>query len=234
MFGASRGLFPHRLSDDEEGERRVFHVALTRARRQVAVLADADAPSVFVAELDGRRPRPAPGGPTGPTGPTGRAASRGERGRRAAGTTPTRPVGPPPVEAVAGLVVEHGGQQGPLVDVTGTGAVHQVGRARVALAYGTEVTVDGRLATLVAPGTGPSPGTAAAEQALRTWRSSVARAEGVPAYVVLNDAELAGIAARRPATLAELARCRGVGPIRLERWGDEILAVLASADPVDG
>ena len=32
VFGASRGLFPHRLGDDEEGERRVFHVALTRAR----------------------------------------------------------------------------------------------------------------------------------------------------------------------------------------------------------
>jgi DNA helicase-2/ATP-dependent DNA helicase PcrA len=48
----------------------------------------------------------------------------------------------------------------------------------------------------------------------------------VPAYVVLNDSELVGIAARRPTTLAELARCKGMGPIRLERWGDELLAVL--------
>ncbi len=56
VYGASLGLLPHRLSDDEEGERRVFHVALTRAIRQVLVLADADEPSPFVAELDGSRP----------------------------------------------------------------------------------------------------------------------------------------------------------------------------------
>ena len=55
VYGASKGLFPHRLSDDEEGERRVFHVALTRAIRQVLVLADAQEPSPFVAELDGSR-----------------------------------------------------------------------------------------------------------------------------------------------------------------------------------
>jgi DNA helicase-2/ATP-dependent DNA helicase PcrA len=48
----------------------------------------------------------------------------------------------------------------------------------------------------------------------------------VPAYVVLKDSELVGIAVRDPRALAELARCAGMGPIRLERWGDEILAVL--------
>ena len=46
----------------------------------------------------------------------------------------------------------------------------------------------------------------------------------------LNDSELAGIAATRPGTLAELARCKGIGPIRLERWGDELLAVLGGVD----
>lgn len=54
----------------------------------------------------------------------------------------------------------------------------------------------------------------------------MAKAEGLPAYVVLNDKELTGIAARAPETLAQLSDCRGMGPIRLERWGDEILAVL--------
>jgi superfamily II DNA helicase RecQ len=57
----------------------------------------------------------------------------------------------------------------------------------------------------------------------------VARKDGVPAYVVLNDKELVGIAERAPTTLAELGGCRGMGPIRLERWGDEILAVLEAA-----
>ena len=62
VFGVTRGLLPHRLGDDEEGERRVFHVALTRARHQVVVLADADAPSVFIGELDGSRPHAVRGG----------------------------------------------------------------------------------------------------------------------------------------------------------------------------
>ena len=61
VFDVSRGLFPHRLANDEEGERRVFHVALTRARTQVVALADTDAPSIFLAELDGSRVRPSPG-----------------------------------------------------------------------------------------------------------------------------------------------------------------------------
>ena len=52
----------------------------------------------------------------------------------------------------------------------------------------------------------------------------------MPAYVVLTDKDLIGIATDLPRTLAELARCRGIGPLRLERWGDEILAVLESAE----
>jgi len=35
-----------------------------------------------------------------------------------------------------------------------------------------------------------------------------------------------GIAERNPTDLRALGRCRGMGPIRLERWGDEILGVL--------
>jgi len=55
------------------------------------------------------------------------------------------------------------------------------------------------------------------------------RQESVPAYVVLNDKEADGISARLPSTLSELADCRGMGPLRLERWGDEILALLDDA-----
>jgi len=85
----------------------------------------------------------------------------------------------------------------------------------------------------VAVGAGPSD---AAVAALRQWRSAVARHDGVPAYVVLNDKELVGIATEFPTTLPELAACRGIGPLRLERWGDEILAVLdeVTVPPVDG
>ena len=57
VFGVTEGLMPHRLSVDVEEERRVFHVAITRGRHRVAVLADASRPSPFLAELDGSAPR---------------------------------------------------------------------------------------------------------------------------------------------------------------------------------
>jgi len=43
---------------------------------------------------------------------------------------------------------------------------------------------------------------------------------------VLSDADLRAVGARRPTTMSELARCRGFGPTKLERYGDELLAVL--------
>jgi len=63
-------------------------------------------------------------------------------------------------------------------------------------------------------------------EALREWRRKRAKEDGVPAYVVLNDRHLDGIARRGPTTLDELARCDGIGPTKLDRYGDEILAVL--------
>jgi DNA helicase-2/ATP-dependent DNA helicase PcrA len=217
VFGVTRGLMPHRLGDDEEGERRVFHVALTRARHQVAVLADADAPSIFLGELDGSRAHPEPGAAS----PAG-ATRSGRTGRAGKARVPDLP----PVEAVPGLVIEHRGQSGTVVEVGADGATLAVGDARIELAFGTDVRHEGRTVRLVAEGDGPSPVASAAEAALRQWRSGVAKQDGVPAYVVLNDKELVGIATDFPTTLPELAACRGIGPLRLERWGDEILAVL--------
>ena len=51
VLGAHEGLMPHRLTDDIEEERRVFHVALTRCRTQVVLLADAAAPTPFIDDL---------------------------------------------------------------------------------------------------------------------------------------------------------------------------------------
>jgi superfamily II DNA helicase RecQ len=59
---------------------------------------------------------------------------------------------------------------------------------------------------------------------LRTWRRE--RADGKPAYTVLNDRTLALIAEQLPSTLDELAAIDGIGPARLERYGDELLALL--------
>jgi DNA helicase-2/ATP-dependent DNA helicase PcrA len=66
--------------------------------------------------------------------------------------------------------------------------------------------------------------------ALRDWRTTIARDEGMPAYVIAHDSTLAAIAAARPTTLAGLRRVKGMGPAKLEKYGDGILEVLAALD----
>ncbi len=65
-------------------------------------------------------------------------------------------------------------------------------------------------------------------QRLREWRLERAKADEVPAYVVFPDSVLHAIAAARPGTLGELAQISGVGPAKLDRYGDDVLAVVAS------
>jgi DNA helicase-2/ATP-dependent DNA helicase PcrA len=61
---------------------------------------------------------------------------------------------------------------------------------------------------------------------LKEWRLQRARADNVPPYVVFHDSVLRAIAAVRPATLGELAQISGVGPAKLERYGEEVLALV--------
>jgi ATP-dependent DNA helicase RecQ len=65
---------------------------------------------------------------------------------------------------------------------------------------------------------------------LRTLRRKIATEEQVPAYVVFPDRTLAEMAVRRPRTTTALAGIRGVGPTKLERYGERFLTVLCSAD----
>ena len=58
---------------------------------------------------------------------------------------------------------------------------------------------------------------------LKTLRKSLARENGVPPYVVFPDRTLEAIAARRPRTLGALSDIPGVGPARLERYGEQFL-----------
>jgi superfamily II DNA helicase RecQ len=62
--------------------------------------------------------------------------------------------------------------------------------------------------------------------ALRRWRRARAAGDGVPAYVVFHDATLAEIAARKPRTLADLRGISGIGPAKLERYGQDVLGIL--------
>ncbi len=63
---------------------------------------------------------------------------------------------------------------------------------------------------------------------LKEWRRKRAQADGVPAYVVFHDRTLAEIAERRCKDWADLAAISGVGPAKLERYADEVLAVVAA------
>ena len=66
---------------------------------------------------------------------------------------------------------------------------------------------------------------------LRSWRLAVARAGGVPAFVVFTDATLTAIAERMPADNAALATISGVGARKIDQYGADVLAILAGADP---
>jgi ATP-dependent DNA helicase RecQ len=63
---------------------------------------------------------------------------------------------------------------------------------------------------------------------LRSWRLERSQEDAVPAYVVLHDATLRELAALRPQTMDELAGVKGFGPVKLERYGDDLLSVLAA------
>lgn len=66
-------------------------------------------------------------------------------------------------------------------------------------------------------------------QALRGKRTALARAQNVPPYVVFHDSTLREIARRKPQSRAEMSAIPGVGEKKLEKYGEEFLAVLREA-----
>jgi DNA helicase-2/ATP-dependent DNA helicase PcrA len=62
--------------------------------------------------------------------------------------------------------------------------------------------------------------------ALRAWRTARARADAVAPFIVFHDSTIEAIAARRPRSMAELRRVPGVGPMKLDRYGEEIIGVV--------
>jgi ATP-dependent DNA helicase RecQ len=65
--------------------------------------------------------------------------------------------------------------------------------------------------------------------ALKAWRAEVAREHNLPAYVIFHDATLAAIAALAPATLDDLQGVSGIGTTKLERYGEQVLRIVARA-----
>ncbi|MGH9027168.1 MAG: ATP-dependent helicase [Acidimicrobiia bacterium] len=60
------------------------------------------------------------------------------------------------------------------------------------------------------------------------WRRTLARAAAVPAYVIFPDRTLDAVASARPRSHDELAGLPGIGPVKLERYGDAVLDLVAS------
>jgi len=61
---------------------------------------------------------------------------------------------------------------------------------------------------------------------LREWRRAAAKAEDVPAYVVMHDTTLEELCHRRPASLADVRRVPGFGELKTEKYGPAILDAL--------
>jgi ATP-dependent DNA helicase RecQ len=74
---------------------------------------------------------------------------------------------------------------------------------------------------------GVEPADAPLFEALRTWRRERASEQKLPPYVIFHDTTLAAIARRRPATVDALAEISGVGQAKLERYGADVLRVVA-------
>ncbi len=218
VYDASFTVFPHRLSVNIEEERRVFHVAITRCTTSLVVTADADSPSIFLEELH------APGSPLPSEGqkPTEREGNRG------------RSINP--VLAAIGLKFRWGGYDFEVREVNSDGVMVSTGDSRrTTLPFGWTFSVGGQTRTLVAPtaatsrsaATGPlSEADASLFSALKAWRLQQSRADSVPAFVIFNDRTLEELANVRPRTFGELQRINGIGPSKIERYGDQILAII--------
>ena len=206
VFGADRGSMPHDLAEDVEEERRVFHVALTRGRETVTVLADRDRPSRFLTEIDGRAPHPTEPPP--------------KREDRQAASTPTDGIH----VAVGDLIEISGGYRGTIAEILVTGVLVGLDTgATMAVPWGERVMksgVNGR----IAPAAGEAD--AGLAERLRDWRRRQAQAQGVPAYVVFNDKTLEALAALRPSTTEALLAVPGIGPAKLDAYGDELIDLI--------
>lgn len=158
LAGVADGSFPHRLADDTEEERRIFHVGITRCSTGVHLWCD-EPPSPFVDEL------------TNPPNPSNQLSPI--RSRRAPVTKePSQPRRSAP----------HGSLY----------------------------------------------------EALVAWRRAIAREIAKPAFTVFSNSVLVDISQKRPSSHSELAAIAGVGPTKLERWGDDILALVSDHPTTDG
>ncbi len=137
--------------------------------------------------------------------------------------------------ADAGLIERQGiegGRPGAFVlALTPEGRRVAMGQARPELALPTATAVpvrkSSRAGKRAASEASPEAVDADTLARLKQWRTAEARRHGMPPYVIFHDRTLAELAAARPGDLDGLRRVPGIGPAKLERYGDALLAVLA-------
>jgi ATP-dependent DNA helicase RecQ len=78
-----------------------------------------------------------------------------------------------------------------------------------------------------------SPADARLLEQLRALRTSIAREEQVPAYVVFADRTLLEIAVRRPKSPYALGEIRGVGPMKIDKYGERFLQLVRTSDETE-
>ena len=210
VFGADQGSMPHELSDDIEEERRVFHVALTRGRDTITILVDQSRPSRFLAELDGSAP-----------------IETEARPRR--DLAPARIPSDAVFVEVGDEITVMGGQRGVVDEILTTGVLVKSAESGAVLSvpFGEKVGKAGKTGVYgrLTPGSDGAADPGLIDR-LKTWRLGQARAQGVPAYVVFNDRTLEALAALRPSTEEGLLQVPGIGPAKLEAYGDQLLDLL--------
>jgi superfamily II DNA helicase RecQ len=108
-----------------------------------------------------------------------------------------------------------------VVEITNDGVRSLVGGgpAIMATRFGTNVTTEGRSILLAHPRCDEG------WERLRAWRAERARAAGKPAFVVFDDKTLRLVAATLPISEAGLLAISGIGQVKLDSYGDELISI---------
>jgi len=225
LHHAEADQYPHRLAEDFEEERRVFHVAITRGAEQVVVVAGKE-PSPYIEQMLNEPPDrladPTPRRPAmvTPVPKSSKAPARDTRFEKGV------------VFAAPGLVLIDGGQEWIIEAVEDQAALARLGSATRRFNFGGSVATPGRQRgpLRAAPADGPAMLSAANVRAHDLLRQARERLRsGKPAYVVFDDKTLEAIALRLPITTQDLGQIPGIGPAKLEQYGDEVLLAIEDA-----
>jgi DNA helicase-2/ATP-dependent DNA helicase PcrA len=229
---------PSRLAKTDEEiaeERRLLYVGMTRAKRMLAITWSAR-PSPFLVELGVERPgastAPAARDRERPWSPAGEALRRWRAERARTEGIPAYVVFPD--RTIEEIVARRPRTPADLL------AIHGLGPSRLSR-FGRDLLIAVKEALVLPADTEAAPAPQAAPvnavqgeapalyHALAAWRRTRAHEDDVPQFHVFHNRVLDAIARTRPTSRDELAAVPGVGPSKLERYGDEVLEVVAEA-----